>query len=63
MSFILSAVIVLGCIALVAAVILYVCSKRFAVKEDPRIAIAKTLPIITLQSGCVINERATPSMI
>ena len=38
MSFILSAVIVLGCIALVAAVILYVCSKRFAVKEDPRIA-------------------------
>lgn len=38
MSFILSAVIVLGCIALIAAVILYVCSKKFAVQEDPRIA-------------------------
>lgn len=45
MSFILSAVIVLGCIALVAAVILYVCSKRFAVKEDPRIAqVTEVLP-------------------
>ena len=38
MSFILTAVIVLGAIALIAAVILYVCSKKFAVKEDPRIA-------------------------
>lgn len=45
MSFILSAVIVLGCIALVAAVILYVCSKKFAVKEDPRIAqVSAVLP-------------------
>ncbi len=45
MSFILSAVIVLGCIALVAAVILYICSKRFAVKEDPRIAqVTEVLP-------------------
>ena len=45
MSFILSSVIVLGCIALVAAVILYVCSKRFAVKEDPRIAqVTEVLP-------------------
>lgn len=45
MSFILSAVIVLGCIALVAAVILYVCSKKFAVKEDPRIAqVTEVLP-------------------
>jgi len=34
----LTAVIVLGAIALIAAVILYVCSKKFAVKEDPRIA-------------------------
>lgn len=38
MNLILSAVIVLGAIALVAAVILYVCSKKFAVYEDPRIA-------------------------
>lgn len=38
MSYILTAVIVLGAIALIAAVILYVCSKKFAVKEDPRIA-------------------------
>ena len=40
-SFILTAVIVLGSIALIAAVILYVCSKKFAVKEDPR------LPLVT----------------
>lgn len=38
MNLILSAVIVLGGIALVASVILYICSKRFAVYEDPRIA-------------------------
>jgi len=37
MDFILVAVCVLGAIALIAAVILYVCSKKFAVKEDPRI--------------------------
>ena len=36
MDFIFSAMIVLGLIALVAAVILYVCSKKFAVEEDPR---------------------------
>ncbi len=39
MNFILSAVLVLGAIALVAAVILYVCSKKFAVEEDPRLAV------------------------
>ena len=38
MNFILIAVIVLGAIALIAALVLYVCSKRFAVYEDPRIA-------------------------
>lgn len=38
MSSTLIAIIVLGSIALVAALILYVCSKRFAVYEDPRIA-------------------------
>lgn len=49
MSFILVAVIVLGAIGLVAAVVLYVCSKKFAVKEDPRIAeIAVVLP----QANC-----------
>ena len=37
MNFILIAVIVLGAIALIAALVLYVCSKRFAVYEDPRI--------------------------
>ncbi len=37
MNVILIAVFVLGGIALVAAVILYVCSKKFAVHEDPRI--------------------------
>lgn len=37
MNFILIAVIVLGGIALISSVILYVCSKKFAVYEDPRI--------------------------
>ncbi len=37
MNEILIAVIVLGCIGLVAAVVLFLCSKRFAVYEDPRI--------------------------
>ena len=49
MSFILVAVLVLGAIGLVAAVVLYVCSKKFAVKEDPRIAdVAALLP----QANC-----------
>lgn len=38
MDFILMAVIVLGAIGLIAALVLYVCSKKFAVYEDPRIA-------------------------
>ena len=37
MNFILSAVLVLGAIGLIAAVVLYACSKKFAVYEDPRI--------------------------
>ena len=37
MNSILIAVIVLGAIALIAAVILYVASKKFAVQEDPRV--------------------------
>lgn len=37
MNFILSAVLVLGVIALVSAVVLYGVSKKFAVHEDPRI--------------------------
>lgn len=49
MNFILSAVLTLGVIALVAAVILYVCSKKFAVVEDPRIGkVAEILP----QANC-----------
>ena len=49
MNSILSAVIVLGVIALVAAVILYACSKKFAVKEDPRIGqVSALLP----QANC-----------
>lgn len=39
------AVIMLGAIALVSAVVLYVCSKKFAVKEDSRIGqVAELLP-------------------
>ena len=49
MNSILIAIISLGAIGLVAAVILYVASKRFAVNEDPRIArVAEVLP----QANC-----------
>ena len=45
MNFILIAVIVLGAIGLIAAVVLFVASKKFAVYEDPRIAqVAEVLP-------------------
>ena len=45
MSFIIQAVIVLGVIAVVAAAVLYVCSKKFAVYEDPRIGqVSEVLP-------------------
>ncbi|RRC97866.1 Fe-S cluster domain-containing protein [Prevotella sp. OH937_COT-195] len=45
MNFILTAVLVLGAIALASAMILYVCSKKFAVKEDPRLGkVAELLP-------------------
>ncbi len=43
MNFILIAVIVLGGIALISAVILYVCSKKFAVHEDPRIGLVSAI--------------------
>ena len=49
MNVILIAVISIGVIALVAALVLYVASKKFAVYEDPRIAkIAEVLP----QANC-----------
>ena len=49
MNFILIAVLVLGAIALVAAIILYIVAKKFAVEEDPRIAkISALLP----QANC-----------
>ena len=45
MNFILIAVAVLGGIGLIAAIVLYVCSKKFAVYEDPRIAqVTEVLP-------------------
>ncbi|WP_277069864.1 Fe-S cluster domain-containing protein [Prevotella corporis] len=45
MNFILIAVIVLGAIALVSAVVLYITSKRFAVYEDPRLeTVTEALP-------------------
>ena len=45
MDFILIAVAVLGAIGLIAALILYVCSKKFYVYEDPRIAqVTEQLP-------------------
>lgn len=45
MNFILIAVLVLGAIALVASLVLYFVSKKFAVEEDPRIGqVAELLP-------------------
>ncbi len=45
MNVILIAVIVLGAVALVSAVVLYLLSKKFAVKEDPRIGlVTEALP-------------------
>lgn len=45
MDFILNAVIVLGAIALIAAVVLFVVSKKFAVEEDPRLGqVQEALP-------------------
>ena len=49
MNVILIAVIVLGAIGLVSSVVLYILSKKFAVKEDPRIAqVTEVLP----QANC-----------
>ena len=45
MDFMLIAVAVLGAIGLIAALVLYVCSKKFYVYEDPRIAqVTEQLP-------------------
>lgn len=45
MNFIIWAVIVLGAIALVASVVLYLCARKFAVEEDPRIGqVLEVLP-------------------
>lgn len=43
MNTILSAVLVLGVVAFVAALILYVCAKKFAIHEDPRIGEVQSL--------------------
>ena len=49
MDLILVAVISLGAVGLIAAIILYVASKKFAVYEDPRNAqVAEVLP----QANC-----------
>ncbi|GEM_PF-1241082 len=49
MSLILSSVLTLGIIALIAAMILFICAKKFAVDEDPRLGqVAAILP----QANC-----------
>ena len=49
MDLVLIAVIILGLIGLVSAIILFMASKKFAVYEDPRIArVAEVLP----QANC-----------
>jgi Na+-translocating ferredoxin:NAD+ oxidoreductase RNF subunit RnfB len=52
MDFFLIAVIVLGSIGLVAAIVLYVCSKKFAVNEDPRIQQVNALLAGANCGGC-----------
>ena len=45
MNFMLIAVLVLGAIALVAALVLFLVSKKFAVEEDPRLGqVQEVLP-------------------
>ena len=44
MNFILIAVLVLGAIALIAALVLFGVSKKFAVEEDPRLGQVAVLP-------------------
>ena len=44
MDLILSAVLVLGAIALVAALVLFGVSKKFAVEEDPRVGTGRRTP-------------------
>ena len=51
MNVILIAVISIGVIALVAALVLYVASKKFAVYEDPRIA--KVTTFIFLRNSVI----------
>ncbi len=49
MDFLITPVIILGAIGLIAAVVLFACSKKFAVKEDPRLPlINEALP----QANC-----------
>ncbi len=49
LQFILVAVAILGAVGLIAAVVLYVASKKFAVQEDPRLGeVAEVLP----QANC-----------
>ena len=49
MNFILIAVLVLGAIALIAALVLFGVSKKFAVEEDPRLGqVGEILPLCDL---------------
>ena len=51
MNFILIAVLVLGAIALIAALVLFGVSKKFAVEEDPRLGqVGEILP----GANCVV---------
>lgn len=52
MDFFLIAVIVLSSIGLIAAIVLYVCSKKFAVYEDPRIQQVNALLAGANCGGC-----------
>ena len=51
MDFILIAVIVLGAIGLIAAVVLFAASKKFAVYEDPRIANSEPMVAVVRCNG------------
>ena len=63
MNFILIAVIVLGAIALIAAIVLYAVSKKFAVQEDPRIGqVVELLLVPTVVAVALLAVLVWPTL-
>ena len=59
MSYIIVSVLALGIIALIASSVLYVCSRKFAVKVDPRVGQINELlpkPIVADVASLVVKR-------